>query len=188
MRKPLTGSTSPISTTGRPARLDFAKLGSVNAHWIRTCDPERLVELVSADLATRGTKVDDAMREILGRALPLVKERAQTIPQLSDAIQFAIARGPFVFDDKTKNLLTEETVARLQRLHKTVLTWASWDNEVIDVELKKFVENEQVGFGKVGPVLRGVLSPGMAAPDISRLFAGLGREESLIRLGGALSN
>ncbi len=171
-----------------PARLDFAKLGFVNAHWIRHCDPQRLADLVTADLEARGTSVDAAARDVLLRTLPLVKERAQTIPQLSDAILFAIARGPFVFDDKTKNLLTEETVARLGRLHKTVLTWTSWDNEVIDGELKKFVENEQVGFGKVGPVLRGILSPGMAAPDISRLFASLGREESLIRLGGALSN
>ena len=169
-----------------PARLDFAKLGFVNAHWIRQCDAERLVELVATDLTSRGTAVDEATCEILRRTLPLVKERAQTIPQLSDAVLFAIARGPFVFDDKTKNLLTEETVARLERLHKTVLTWTSWDNETIDAELKKFVENEQVGFGKVGPVLRGVLSPGMAGPDISRLFAALGREESLTRLGGAL--
>ncbi len=171
-----------------PARLDFAKLGFVNAHWIRACEAERLTDLVAADLVARGTIVDDAMRAVLGRVLPLVKERAQTIPQLSDAVLFAIARGPFVFDDKTKNLLTEETVARLDRLHKSVLTWTKWDHESIDVELKKFVENEQVGFGKVGPVLRGVLSPGMAAPDISRLLAGLGREESLIRLGGALFN
>ena len=171
-----------------PARLDFAKLGFVNAHWIRQCDPQRLADLIIADLAVKGTVVDAAMRDVLLRTLPLVKERAQTIPQLSDAVVFAIARGPFVFDDKTKNLLTEETVARLERLHKTVLTWTSWDNDVIDTELKKFVENEQVGFGKVGPVLRGVLSPGMAAPDISRLFASLGREESLTRLGGALFN
>ena len=171
-----------------PARLDFAKLGSVNAHWIRACDAERLVDLVAADLGSRGVPVDDAARDVLRRTLPLVKERAQTIPQLSDAVQFAIARGPFVFDDKTKNLLTEETVARLQRLHKTVLTWAAWDHEAIDVELKKFVENEGVGFGKIGPVLRGVLSPALAAPDISRLLASLGREESLTRLGGALFN
>ena len=171
-----------------PARLDFAKLGFVNAHWIRACQAERLVDLVVADLAARGTLVDDAGREILRRTLPLVKERAQTIPQLADAVMFAIARGPFVFDDKTKNLLSEETVARLDRLHKTVLTWTSWDQEAIDAELKTFVENEGVGFGKVGPVLRGVLSPGMAAPDISRLLASLGREESLIRLGGALFN
>jgi len=171
-----------------PARLDFAKLGFVNAHWIRLCEPERLVDLVVADLASRGVAVDDGMRAVLRRTLPLVKERAQTIPQLSDAVQFAIASGPFVFDDKTKNLLTEETVARLERLHKTVLTWAAWDHEALDIQLKKFVENEGVGFGKIGPVLRGVLSPAMPAPDISRLLASLGREESLTRLGGALFN
>ncbi len=172
-----------------PARLDFAKLGSVNAHWIRVCDPDRLTGLVMADLKRRDLADDSTRtRDIVGRTLPLVKERAQTIPALSDQILFALAQGPFVFDEKTKNLLTEETRARLDRLHKNVLGWTAWDHEAIDVELKKFVENEQVGFGKVGPVLRGVLSPGLTAPDISRLFASLGREESLMRLEGALFN
>ncbi len=172
-----------------PARLDFAKLGSVNAHWIRVCDPDRLTGLVMADLKRRDLADDSARtRDIVARTLPLVKERAQTIPALSDQILFALAQGPFVFDEKTKNLLTEETRARLDRLHKNVLNWTAWDHEAIDVELKKFVENEQVGFGKVGPVLRGVLAPGLTAPDISRLFASLGREESLMRLEGALFN
>lgn len=171
-----------------PARLDFAKLGSVNAHWLRLADNDRLVSLVQSDLVGRGlvAKEDASAREILARTLPLIKERAQTIPQLSDFSLFALAKGLHEFDEKTKNLLTEETISRLKRLHENVLTWASWDAEYIDVELKKFVENEGIGFGKIGPVLRGILSAGHPAPDISKLLAALGREESLVRLTGGL--
>ncbi len=171
-----------------PARLDFAKLGSVNAHWLRLADNDRLVTLVQTDLAHRGlaARDDDGVRDILARTLPLIKERAQTIPQLSDLCLFALAKGPHEFDEKTKNLLTEETISRLKRLHENVLTWTSWDADSIDGQLKLFVENEGIGFGKIGPVLRGILSAGHPAPDISKLLAALGREESIVRLTGGL--
>ncbi|HWU49155.1 MAG TPA: glutamate--tRNA ligase, partial [Asticcacaulis sp.] len=111
-----------------PARLDFAKLGSVNAHWIRVCDLSRLTRLVSQRL-----RIDDAAQlEILTRTLPLVRERAQTLAQLGDLVQFALAKGPFAPDDKTKNLLTDETVTRLRRLHENVLLWTDWSVGAVD--------------------------------------------------------
>jgi glutamyl-tRNA synthetase len=167
-----------------PARLDFAKLGSVNAHWIRVCDLSRLTRLVSQRL-----RIDDAAQlEILTRTLPLVRERAQTLAQLGDLVQFALAKGPFAPDDKTKNLLTDETVTRLRRLHENVLLWTDWSVGAVDAGLKNFVENEGIGFGKIGPVLRGLLSGGHPAPDISKVLASLGREESLTRLQQGLFN
>ena len=177
-----------IDINRAPARLDFAKLGSVNAHWIRICEPERLVDLVMRELTAEGF-VDDqrvATRTILQRTLPLIRERAQTIPQLAELCQFALAKGPLHIDDKTKNLLTEETMSRLARLHENVLIWDAWDDVSIDGQLKEFVAAEGIGFGKIGPVLRGILSGGHPAPDISKIFAALGKTESDNRLKGGL--
>lgn len=168
-----------------PARLDFAKLGHVNAHWIRECAPDRLMNLVLANLTERGLAGPDAA-EILLRTLPEVKERAQTIPQLADACVFALVKTPFALDEKTQNLLNEETVQRLTRFHENVLTQTAWDAASLDVFLKKFVKNESIGFGKIGPVLRGILSAGYPAPDISRTLASLGKTEALSRLKQAL--
>ncbi|MDV6329323.1 glutamate--tRNA ligase [Asticcacaulis sp. 201] len=175
-----------IDINKAPARLDFAKLGSVNAHWLRAADDARLVKLVTAELVATGHAETPETRAILARTIPLVKERAQTIVQLAEQVHFAVAKGPVPLDEKTKNLLTEETISRLNRLHENVLGWDDWSNDYIDGQLKKFVENEGIGFGKIGPVLRGLLSAGHPAPDISKLLAALGREEALVRLTGGL--
>lgn len=53
-----------------PARLDFAKLGSVNAHWIRVADDQRLVDLVAAELIATGHAETPQTREILARTIP----------------------------------------------------------------------------------------------------------------------
>jgi len=171
-----------------PSRLDFAKLGSVNAHWIRVCDPERLLGLVTDVLRHRGqVHVDaEATQTVLRRTLPLVKERAQTLVQLADLVQFALIERPFGLDEKTKSLMTEDTVARLKRLHETLAAWSDWSAEGSDAVLKNFLENEGVGMGKVGPALRGILSGGHPAPDISKVFTSLGQAETLARLDTAI--
>ncbi len=171
-----------------PSRLDFAKLGSVNAHWIRACDESRLVDLTVKTLRHQGQVDADTpeTREILKRTVPLVKERAHTLIQLAEAVQFALAKGPHELDEKTKGLLNDETRQRLLRFHDTVSAWSDWSADSTDAGLKKFVENEGIGFGKIGPALRGVLSPGMPAPDISKVLASLGQAETLNRLNAAL--
>jgi glutamyl-tRNA synthetase len=118
--------------------------------------------------------------------VPLVKERAQTLVQLAEAVQFALAKGPHELDEKTKGLLTDETRQRLLRFHDTVSGWSDWSLDATDAGLKIFVENEGIGFGKIGPALRGVLSPGMPAPDISKVLTSLGQAETLNRLNAAL--
>lgn len=171
-----------------PARLDFAKLGHVNAHWIRECDTERLVELVWAELGRRKTNLTEreTVTERLRLAIPQVVERAQTIPLLADAVAFALVKPPFTLDEKTQKLLTEENLQRLSRLHEKLLCLTKWDAQTLDAELKNFVENEGISFGKIGPVLRGILSGGQPAPDISRTLAALGAIESAARFKQAL--
>ncbi|MBW8734567.1 MAG: glutamate--tRNA ligase [Asticcacaulis sp.] len=171
-----------------PSRLDFAKLGSVNAHWIRVCDPERLLGLVTDTLRHRGQPHIDSpeTQALLRRTVPLVKERAQTVVQLADLVHFALIERPFGLDEKTQGLMTEETVARLKRLHEALSAWTDWSAEGCDAVLKNFLENEGIGMGKVGPVLRGILSGGHPAPDISKIFTSLGQAETLARIDTAI--
>ena len=105
---------------------------------------------------------------------------------LAGLCRFAVAKGPFTLDEKAQNMLDAETRSRLMRLHDIVLTWTEWSAEGTDAGLKNFIENEGIGFGKIAPALRAVLSGGYPAPDISRTLAALGREESLSRLNEAL--
>jgi glutamyl-tRNA synthetase len=53
--------------------------------------------------------------------------------------------------------------------------------------LRSFVVEEGVKFADVGPVLRGVLTGGNAAPDLARTLFALRREEALGRIDDALS-
>jgi glutamyl-tRNA synthetase len=100
---------------------------------------------------------------------------------------FALKTRPFVLDQKTQALLTPESVARLGRLRERLAGAADWTAAALAAEVKDFAAAEGVGLGVIGPVLRGVLSGGVAAPDLGSALFALRREEALARIDDALS-
>jgi len=119
--------------------------------------------------------------------IPLVRDGAKTTLELADATVFALRRRPLELPDKARELLTEETRARLGRLRDAYATAPAWDVPGLEAFNKAFAEKEGVGLGKIGPGLRAVLSGGSPAPDLAGALVALGKDESLGRLDDALS-
>jgi glutamyl-tRNA synthetase len=170
-----------------PARLDWAKLGFINNHYIRAADDSRLMALVLDAHESRGEAVHDAAHPALTRVIPLVKEGAKTILELTDLTVFVLKQRPLALDAKTVGLLTEETRDRLSRLAERLRGQADWSAPALAQLLRDFAEAEGVGMGKFGPALRGVLSGGAPAPDLASALSALGTSDSLGRIDDALS-
>lgn len=170
-----------------PARLDFDKLNHVNGWWIRQADDERLAGLVQKVRAARGEAVTDADLPRLVRAMPMIKDRADTLIALADQAAFALLTRPVAITDKAAAQLSDETRDRLARLAERLASLEAWDAAFIDAELKAFAEAEAVGMGKIGPPLRAALTGGVASPDIAKTLGALGKAESLSRLADVLS-
>jgi glutamyl-tRNA synthetase len=170
-----------------PARLDLVKLAHINNHYIRAADTPRLTRLTAQIHADRGLAQSEAQDAILARAIPLVREGAKTLLDLADLTAFVLKRRPLPLDDKTRKLLDEEGLARLDRLSAWLDAQSDWTAAPLSKALQAFAESEGVGLGKIGPALRGVLSGGAPAPDLASALEALGREESLGRIADALS-
>ena len=125
--------------------------------------------------------------ERISAAMGFVKSRAKTIVELVDQTEFLTATRPLTLDAKAAAQLTDETRERLSRLSAILAGTATWAEPELEALLKKFAESEGVGFGKFGPSLRAILTGGSQAPDLNKIMAALGREESLGRLDDALA-
>ncbi len=176
-----------LSGVGKaPARLDFDKLAHVNAHWIRLADDDHLAQLTLDTHLARNGRVSEGDEARLQQAMPFIKDRARTTLELADQTAFVIKSRPLALDDKARAMLSGETADRITRLRDRLGLFASWDVFALEAELKAFAEEEGVGFGKIGPPMRAALAGGSPAPDIARILAALGRDESLGRLDDAL--
>jgi glutamyl-tRNA synthetase len=119
----------------------------------------------------------------LARAIPLVKERARTIPELADLCIFALWRG--LLTDKDRALLTDEVKDRLQRLSADLDQASDWTAAAMRARLKAFAGAE-AGFGGFGPARRAILAAAAVAPALASALAALGKEASLARIAAAL--
>ena len=171
-----------------PARLDWAKLGHVNNHYLRSADDNRLADLVIEAMKRRGADLTSDPRPRLLTVIPLVKDGAKTIVELDDLCRFAVARRPLHLDEKSLALLTAETRARLSRLAAHLAGEDDWTPEALLFRLRSFAETDGVGLGKFGGPLRAVLSGGLPAPDLASALTALGKTESLGRIEDALSH
>ena len=169
-----------------PARLDFDKLAHVNAHWIRLTDDERLAKLTLDIHLTRGHRLSEHDEARLAQAMPFIKDRARTTLELADQSAFVLKVRPLVIDERGRTQLAGAAGERIGRLRARLALFESWDVFALETELKVFAEEEGVGFGKIGPPARAALTGGHSAPDIAKILAALGREESLGRLDDAL--
>ena len=169
-----------------PARLDFDKLAHVNAHWLRLADDDRLAKLTLDAHLARGRTLQPDDEERLLRAMPFVKDRAKTIPELADQTAFVLQARPLALNEKSAGLLQGESGQRISRLRERLGLFQSWDVFALEAELKVFAEEEGVDFGKIGPSMRAALTGGSTSPDIARTLCALGRDESLGRLDDAL--
>jgi len=175
-----------VDVVKSPARLDWQKLGFINAHYLKEADNDRLADLVSHALGRRGQTVPARVAPRLAQLVGMLKEGAKTVLDIADALMFVLNERPLALDDKTRGMLTPEVAARLGRL-RTAIAAAEFERASLEGMIRAFAEAEGVGIGKFGPALRGVLSGGAAAPDLATLLLALERDESLARLDDALA-
>ncbi len=177
-----------LDAVGRsPARFDFDKLASLNAHYLRESDDARLVALVCERLEGRAdVALGDAARGRLAAGMAGLKTRAKTIVELAENAAFYVAERPLALLPKAAKLLTDEACARLARLSERLPRETdAWNAEILESAVRAFAETEGVKLGAVAQPLRAALTGSTVSPPIFEVMAALGRDETLGRIADA---
>ncbi len=166
-----------------PARFDFAKLGSVNAHYIKETDDKCLAELAEPFIAKiLGEPLSLAQLDLLARAMPDLKPRAQTLVDIAQMAVFYFHKGPFAHDDKTKKVLTCEAQGHLRALADGIEALPGFDAEKLETLFRSYAEEKGIKLGAVAQPLRAALTGSTVSPPIFGVAGLLGKEETLKRI------
>src|SRR5438552_12514322 len=184
-----------LSGVGRsPARFDFAKLESLNGHYIRHSDDQSLVTAFEGllDYVPGGAdlkhKLNDTTRAQLMRAMPSLKERAKTLIELIGAADFIFADRPLEMEPKAAALLTPENRELIGRLRAALEQVTDWRAQTTEAAMRAFAETNNLKLGAVAQPLRVALTGRTTSPGIFDVLAVLGREECLARLADQVSS
>ena len=175
------------------ARFDFAKLESLNSHYIRQTDDQSLVTMFEGVLAyvadgpALKAKLNDTTRAQLLKAMPHLKERAKTLIDLIDASYFIFADRPLAIEPRALALLTPETRQLIGRLGAALNQVTLWNADTTEAAMRDFAERNGFKLGTVAQPLRVALTGRTTSPGIFDVLSVLGRDECLARLADQAS-
>lgn len=165
-----------------PSRFDFAKLKSVNKHYIKEKSEEELVEMRSEELGVRNEE-----RARLIRAAKFVKERAELLTDLDKNLQVYCDDFSAEFSEQDQKLIAEKK-SLLVDLQKIFADLNDWSHDGIKNSLNDFAVAKGLKIKDFGPMLRIVLTFSSAsAGGIFDVVEILGKDEVLKRIANAIT-
>jgi glutamyl-tRNA synthetase len=171
-----------------PARFDFAKLESLNGHYIRQApdadlvtEIDRLLPHIAGGPELKARLTPELRRRLLA-AMPGLKERAKTLVELVDSAGFLFADRPIALDDKARSVMTDEARGLIEALLPDLEAVEPWSAAGAEQAVRTFADRAGVKLGAVAQPLRTALTGRVTSPGIFEVLTVLGKTESLARL------
>ena len=170
-----------IEAVGRSAGVfNPDKLLWLNAHYIKTGDPQRLAGLLTPFLAERG--VDAGRGPDLAAVVKTLQERARTMLEMADGAVFYY-KSDFAYDPQAaEKFLKPETLPVYEAVIGKLEDLEDFSHDGIESMFKDICTERGVKLGQVGPLVRVALCGGTVSPGIYEMIEVLGKEETLKRL------
>lgn len=168
-----------------PSRFDFAKLASVNKHYIKEKSEAELFALIAELFAKTPSKKEE---ERILRALKFMKEKVDVLSELAKISEIYFDGFRAEFDEGSKKILSEKK-SLISDLQKVFVDLQDFSHDGIKNSLNEFATARALKIKDFGPALRIVLTFSQAsAGGIFDLVEILGKDEVLARFNFALTN
>jgi glutamyl-tRNA synthetase len=166
-----------------PARLDLAKLESINALHVRALSDAEFIRRALPFLSRAGHVIGPETESRLMRAAPFLKERSATLAAAPGAAKFLLLARPLAPSGKSAKALEKPGAREFLKSLADRLFSADWaDPAALDAAVKEAAAAAGLAIGEIGPAARAALTAGEAAPALGETLHALGRDEALARL------
>jgi len=164
-----------------PSKLDISRILSMNEHYIKNIDENKLYEQLVNYCGKYKEKISSNKEEKIKISLTFLKNKAKTLEDIYNNSKYIIANEVNfneedlkLIDDKAKRIIFEfqNKISQLKDLKK----------ETLEPVLNDLVKSHEINFKGVGQPLRIALTGSKFGPGIYDIIISLGKEEVQKRL------
>lgn len=169
------------------AVFDRKKLEWMNGHTMRQLGPAKIAEMIRPRLAAHGIPENDLAPERLESLVALEIERSRTLAEMEENLGYFFADRIERYEEKgaRKHLLKEGAAELLEQLETLLAEAPEFTMAALEDRLRRFAEENGIGFGKLVHPLRMALTGRSASPGIFDVIVHLGRDRCLKRIRDA---
>ena len=176
-----------------PAGLDPDKLLAYQEHWMSKLSTDEKVERCLPYLVKAGRidePIDDEARAFVTRLIEALGDRLKLFSDVLRYEEYFVEDSALVYDEKAfaKRLRKPDDAAPLLRQFRDVLaTTEAFDADSLDQLLHQWVDEQEIGMGRIIHALRVATTGKPAGPGMFDCLALLGRDRCLARIDRALA-
>ena len=165
------------------ARFDPDKIKWFNHHYMQ----EQSNAILAEAFKNNRSELKDIDVNYIAMVVGLIKERATFVNDFWDLSSFFFV-APKGYDEKaSKKAFKEETKDLMTHLVSIISTLEDFEVETLQKEIKDWITENDIGFGKVMMPLRLALVGSLKGPDVFDIMYLIGKNESISRIEKVIS-
>ena len=164
-------------------KFDEKKFIDVNFEHLkdpRLTDAETYASAVVPFLQSRG--LVSPQREVIQEALPHIRERARTLVEAAEALDYFFREPPSIDEKAKQKFLTPVAAPHLRALADLLEATAEWSATPLEERFRQWIEAEGLKMKDVAQPARVALTGRTASPPLFDVMVVLGKQRSLARL------
>ncbi len=126
----------------------------------------------------------EANADTVRAALPLLRDRAQTLEEAAAMLDYVFRDPPEVDEKAAAKFLVAQAAPRLRAL-RAAFAATPWEAPALEAAMQSYLDSAQLGIKDVAQAARVALTGRSASPGLFEVMVLLGRERSLARLDAA---
>jgi glutamyl-tRNA synthetase len=131
-------------------------------------------------LAARG--LSSATAEGVRRAIPVIRERAQTFVQAADLLDPLFREPPTMDEKAATKFLVPSAVPKLRDLHHVLSRSSDWTSASLEQDVSSWLAEAKLELKDIGQPVRVALTGRSASPSLFDVLELIGRDVTLARL------
>jgi len=165
------------------AKFDVDKTRWFNQQYLRSKSKEDLSQDLQIILKENGVEAEDSF---VATVCEQLKERSTFVKDMWEEGIYYFA-APTTYDEKTiRKKWKEDTPKYMLELKDRLSELSDFSSESIEIEFKKYLEENELGMGKLLPAFRVSLTGLGMGPSLFDIASLLGKEETIKRMETAL--
>jgi glutamyl-tRNA synthetase len=163
------------------ARLDFHKMKSLNAHYLRQKNDSELAEIV-INMIEEDRKISAVSKGNILKAMASLKPRTELLIDLKQMALMYVVDFPLSITAEARQIILNTDDNLLMQVRETLTGLGNFSKDVIQEKLKELAELANMKLGELMHFIRAFIAGDVKSPSVFEMIEILGLEHSLNRL------
>jgi glutamyl-tRNA synthetase len=170
-----------------PARLDFAKMSNLNAHYLRQLDDRLLTQMIT-EILQRDIQITSEEIGYIELAIPGLKTRSTTLLELAELAKIYLVNSPVSYSEEAQKVISNCDQNLLSLVIQQLESLQDFDKDGVQETLKEIAKSNQMKLGDLMQPIRALLTGQVTSPSVFEIAAIIGKANTITRLRSVKHN